>query len=53
MGLGDPELPQATQFEEENRKPGPLVADLSMDQVMLQDVISKSAEARPAKEPTE
>jgi hypothetical protein len=40
-GLGVPELRRLRQLEEENRKLKQLVADLSLDKVMLQGVLSK------------
>ncbi|KFA04697.1 transposase [Xanthomonas vasicola pv. musacearum NCPPB 2005] len=40
-GLGIAELRRLRQLEEENRKLKQLVADLSLDKVMLQDVLSK------------
>ena len=40
-GLGVSELRRLRQLEEENRKLKQLVADLSLDKVMLQDVIQK------------
>ncbi len=40
-GLGVPELRRLRQLEEENRKLKQLVADLSLDKRMLQDVLSK------------
>ena len=40
-GLGVSELRRLWQMEEENRKLKQLVADLSLDKVMLQDVLSK------------
>jgi putative transposase len=40
-GLGPSELRRLRQFEEENTKLKKLVADLSLDKVMLQDVLSK------------
>ena len=40
-GLGVAELRRLRQLEEENRKLKQLVADLSLDKVMLQDVIQK------------
>jgi putative transposase len=40
-GLGLSELRRLRQLEEENTKLKRLVADLSLDQVMLQDVLSK------------
>jgi putative transposase len=39
--LGLPELRRLKQLEEENRKLKRLVADLSLDKVMLQDVLRK------------
>ncbi len=38
-GMGVAELRKMKQLEEENRKLKQLVADLSLDKVMLQDVI--------------
>lgn len=40
-GLGVSELRRLKQLEEENRKLKQLVADLSLDKQMLQDVVSK------------
>ena len=40
-GLGVAEQRRLRQLEEENRKLKQLVADLSLDKVMLQDVLSK------------
>lgn len=40
-GLGGAELRRLRQLEDENRKLKQLVADLSLDKVMLQDVLSK------------
>ena len=40
-GMGVAELRRLKQLEEENRKLKQLVADLSLDKVMLQDVIAK------------
>ena len=40
-GLGPSELRRLRQIEEENRKLKQLVADLSLDKAMLQDVLSK------------
>ena len=48
-GLGVSELRRLKQLEEENRKLKQLVADLSLDKVMLQDVLKKSSEAGPEK----
>ena len=39
--MGFAELRRLKQLEEENRKLKQLVADLSLDKVMLQDVLSK------------
>ena len=41
-GLGVAELRRLRQLEEENRKLKQLVADLSLDKRMLQDVLSKN-----------
>lgn len=43
-GLGIPELRRLRQLEEENTQLKKLVADLSLDKQMLQDVIKKSFE---------
>ena len=40
-GMGVVELRRLKQLEEENRKLKQLVADLSLDKKMLQDVLSK------------
>ena len=40
-GLGVSELRRLKQLEDENRKLKQLVADLSLDKVMLQDVLKK------------
>ncbi len=40
-GLGPSELRRLKQVEEENRQLKKLVADLSLDKLMLQDVLSK------------
>ena len=40
-GLGVSELRRLRQLEEENRKLKQLVADLSLDKAMLQDVVGK------------
>ena len=40
-GLGVAELRRLRQLEEENRKLKQLVADLSLDKLMLHDVLSK------------
>ena len=40
-GLGVSELRRLRQLEEENRKLKQLVADLSLDKAMLQDVLAK------------
>jgi putative transposase len=44
-GLGVPELRRLKQLEEENQQLKQLVADLSLDKQMLQDVLKKSSEA--------
>jgi len=43
-GLGVPELRKPRQLEEENAQLKKLVADLSLNKEMLQDVIKKSCE---------
>ncbi|BCS89934.1 transposase [Pseudodesulfovibrio sediminis] len=40
-GLGTSELRRLKMLEDENRKLKQMVADLSLDKVMLQDVLSK------------
>lgn len=40
-GMGPGELRRLKQLEEENRKLKRIVADLSLDKAMLQDVIAK------------
>ena len=40
-GLGPPELRRLRQLEEENAKLKRLVADLSLDKAMLQDVVRR------------
>jgi putative transposase len=40
-GMGPSELRKMKQREEENSKLKRLVADLSLDKIMLQDVLSK------------
>ncbi|GAB6849569.1 hypothetical protein JCM10599A_33730 [Paraburkholderia kururiensis] len=47
-GLLPSELRRLKQLEEENAKLKRLVADLSLDKAMLQDVFQKSSEAFPA-----
>ncbi len=44
-GLGPSELRKLRQLEEENQKLKRLVADLSLDKAMLQDVLSKKVQA--------
>jgi putative transposase len=44
-GMGVAELRRLRQLEEENRKLKGLVADLSLDKRILQDVIEKSSKA--------
>jgi putative transposase len=46
-GLGIAELKKMKQLEEENYLLKKLVADLSLDKQMLQDVIKKSSDIRP------
>ncbi len=45
-GMGVAELHRLRQLEEENRKLKQLVADLSLDKHMLQEVIRKKLESR-------
>ena len=47
-GLGVSELRQLRQLQEENSKLKQIVADLSLDKQMLQDVLKKSFESSPA-----
>lgn len=47
-GMGVAELRRLKQLEEENRKLKQLVADLSLDKHMLQDVLKKSGEISAA-----
>jgi putative transposase len=44
-GLGPSELRRLHQLEEENRKLKKLVADLSLDKLMVQDVLTKKFSA--------
>ncbi len=44
-GMGVPELRRLRQLGEENSKLKQLVADLSLDKAMQQEVVSKSSEA--------
>jgi hypothetical protein len=44
-GLGISEIRRLKQLEEENRKLKPLVADLSLDKLMLQNVLPKNYQA--------
>lgn len=44
-GLGVGELQRVKQLEDENRKLKPLVADLSPDKHILQDVLAKGSDA--------
>jgi putative transposase len=46
-GLGPSDLRRLRQLEEENSKLKRLVADLSLDKAMLQDVLAKNSEAFP------
>jgi putative transposase len=41
VGMGVPEIRRLRQLEEENSKLKQLVADLSLDRAMLQDVLRK------------
>ena len=50
-GLGVTELRKLRQLEEENSQLKKLVADLSLDKQMLQDVLKKSFKARPIEGP--
>ena len=45
-GLGPSELRRLRVLEEENRKLKQMVADLSLDKAMLQEVIEKNSEGR-------
>ncbi len=45
-GMGTVEIRRLKQLEEENAKLKRLVADLSLDKTMLQDVLRKNGEAR-------
>src|SRR5215510_7352524 len=47
-GLGVSELRELRQLREENRKLKTLVADLTLDKHILQEVLSKRSEARGA-----
>ena len=51
QGMGVAEVPRLRVLEEENRKLRQLVADLSLDKQMLQDVLRKSPEACTAAAP--
>jgi putative transposase len=44
-GMGPSELRKVRQLEEENQKLKRLVADLSLDKAMLQDVLAKKSSA--------
>jgi putative transposase len=46
-GLGVPELRRMRQLEEENFKLKRIIADLSLEKQMLQDVLKKGFEASP------
>lgn len=48
-GLGTAELRRLRQLEEENLRLKQIVADLTLDKQMLQDVLKKSSEGRAAK----
>ena len=45
-GMGTAEIRRLKQLEDENTKLKRLVADLSLDETMLQDVLRKSGEAQ-------
>ena len=45
-GMLPSEAREMKQLRDENTKLKPLVADLSLDKVMLQDIVKKSSEAR-------
>jgi putative transposase len=47
-GLGPVELRRLRQLEEENAQLKRIVADLTLDKQMLQDVLKKSSEGTPA-----
>jgi putative transposase len=47
-GLGVSELLELRQLKEENAKLKQMVADLSLDKQMLQDVLKKNSETRAA-----
>jgi putative transposase len=47
-GMGVAELRRLRQLEEENRKLKQLVADLTLDKHMLQEVIRKKLSSRPS-----
>jgi putative transposase len=47
-GLGVGELRRVKQLEEENRKLKQLVANLSLDKHIMQDLLSKKCMTRPA-----
>ncbi len=47
-GMGTVEIRRLKKLEEENAKLKRLVADLSLDKTMLQDVLKKNGEARRA-----
>ena len=51
VGMGVAEVRRLRVLEEENRKLKQLVADLSLDKQMLQDVLRKSPRACPASRP--
>ena len=47
-GMGTVEIRRLKQLKEENAKLKRLVADLSLDKTMLQDVLRRNSEARRA-----
>jgi len=46
--MGVAELRRVKQLEEENRRPKQVVADLTLDKAMLQDVLQKRPEGVPS-----
>ncbi len=47
-GLGTPEIRELRQLRDENAKLKKLVADLSLDRQMLQEIVTKNCEAGAA-----
>ncbi len=48
--LGTPEIRELRQLRDENAKLKAVVADLTLDRAVLQDVIKKSGRARPTED---